>query len=94
MFSGGVPGVTPPPKDRIIPPPGAPLRRHSRAQAVTSSGVPRTPRSSGGTLPISATRWPIWALASAMSIVWLKLNTSNPAPARLPSRCGQGVSLW
>ena len=35
MFSEGVPSETPPPKDRIIPPPGAPFSRQVRAQRDT-----------------------------------------------------------
>src|SRR5512145_1226894 len=55
----GVPGETPPPTDRIMPPPGAALSRQDLAHAATAWGVSRTATSNGGTLPIKATRCPI-----------------------------------
>ena len=77
MFSFGIPGLTPPPTERMRAPPLF-FARISPAAFLTISGVPRTPISSGGTLPIRQRRPWVFSRACETSILWLQFRTSNP----------------
>ena len=77
MFWRGMPGLVPPPTDKIIPR-SPPFSNTSSVAARTSSGVPRTPTSSGFTFPIRHMRSPTRALTSAMSVCLPQFSTLKP----------------
>ncbi len=92
MFSAVVPGLIPPPAERIrLRPPV--FSMHERAKPITWEDVPWAITLNGGMLPISALFPDSLSCTSAISVSWLKFHTSKgKAPMRLV-RYGQGVSL-
>ena len=93
MFSAGIPGLTPPPTERIIGCPAA-LRSTSRVSCSTCPGLPRTPVSSGGTLPISVMRPASRAQASPMSVCLPQFNASKPVSGNRSRQASTPASLW
>src|SRR5262249_5741556 len=76
MFSRGMPGLTPPPTDRMMPSPPDPSSTSSVASR-TSSGSARTPTSSGLTFPIRHMRSPTRRFTSRLSVCLPQLRTRH-----------------
>src|SRR5580658_8828694 len=93
IFSRGIPGLVPPPTERMIPSPPEPSST-SRVSSLTSSGVPRTPISSGFTLPIRHMRSPTRRFTSVMCFCLPQLSTLNPASGKWSRHASTSASLW
>ena len=93
MFSRGMPGLTPPPTERITPSPPEPFEHIERRFAALLPACRARAISSGFTLPIRHIRSPTRAFTSRMSFCLPQFSTLNPASGRWSRHASTSASL-